>query len=270
MPFCLFPGMVRTHGVSTKDSTGQPPCSVPVSRKPAHLAVRPTYLAILPSTFCPPPPPRSFNFHSRFIHDLTLDVFSQECVYNNGRGKDMSLDMHRSGGCTHLAESRPPGHAAGEWQQRAAAAMPPCIPRRTLRPLPLAPAVHNNLWSNIDVGEGTRPFASSGQTVRGAHAAANNTWCAAGMPRHAAGGRCCTFASLAHAVALLKCRAWLYRLRLVHSLTWCTRHWVRLSRFSLCHRRRPPPSPTIPAATCRWNIYSSARAELSLPDCDFG
>ncbi|KAL4433787.1 hypothetical protein ABPG75_000228 [Micractinium tetrahymenae] len=75
----------------------------------------------------------NFNFHSRFIHDLTLDVFSQECVYNNGRGKDMSLDMHRS-------------------------------------------AIHNNLWSNIDVGEGTRPFSSSGQTVRGAHAAANNTW----------------------------------------------------------------------------------------------
>lgn len=74
-----------------------------------------------------------FDFRSRFVHDLTLDVFSQECVYNNGKGVDMSLDMHRS-------------------------------------------AVHNNLLSNIDVGAGTRPFSSSGQVIRGAHAAANNTW----------------------------------------------------------------------------------------------
>jgi hypothetical protein len=31
-------------------------------------------------------------------------------------------------------------------------------------------AVHNNLWSNIDVGLGTRAFLSSGDSGRGAHA----------------------------------------------------------------------------------------------------
>jgi hypothetical protein len=30
--------------------------------------------------------------------------------------------------------------------------------------------VHNNLWANIDVGLGTRPFQSSGDTQRGSHA----------------------------------------------------------------------------------------------------
>jgi len=45
-----------------------------------------------------PPTHRRFTFYSRFIHDLTMDVFDQECVYSNGRGVDMSLDMHRSGG----------------------------------------------------------------------------------------------------------------------------------------------------------------------------
>ncbi|EFN53345.1 hypothetical protein CHLNCDRAFT_137073 [Chlorella variabilis] len=73
------------------------------------------------------------TFKGRFIHDLTLDVWSQECAYTNSRGVDMSMDMHRGG-------------------------------------------VHNNLWSNIDVGLGSRTFQSSGAASKGAHAAANNTW----------------------------------------------------------------------------------------------
>lgn len=36
--------------------------------------------------------------------------------------------------------------------------------------LPLPAGVHNNLWANIDVGLGTRPFQSSGDTQRGSHA----------------------------------------------------------------------------------------------------
>lgn len=35
---------------------------------------------------------------------------------------------------------------------------------------------HHNLWTNLDVGKGTRPFASSGNASRGAHAARLNTW----------------------------------------------------------------------------------------------
>lgn len=35
---------------------------------------------------------------------------------------------------------------------------------------------HHNLWSNLDLGKGSRPYASSGSAVRGAHAARLNTW----------------------------------------------------------------------------------------------
>ncbi len=35
---------------------------------------------------------------------------------------------------------------------------------------------HHNLWTNLDVGQGSRPFASSGNASRGAHAARLNTW----------------------------------------------------------------------------------------------
>lgn len=73
------------------------------------------------------------NVSTTFIHDLTIDVWAQECVIKNSQGLDLNLDMHR-GGC------------------------------------------HNNLWSNLHLGKGTRPFSSSGSAMRGAHAAANNTW----------------------------------------------------------------------------------------------
>lgn len=36
--------------------------------------------------------------------------------------------------------------------------------------------VHHNLWTNLDVGKGTRPFYSGGNESRGAHAARLNTW----------------------------------------------------------------------------------------------
>ncbi|KAL4458884.1 hypothetical protein ABPG75_013749 [Micractinium tetrahymenae] len=75
----------------------------------------------------------SLNFKTQFIHDLTFDVFAQECAFTNITGVDINLDMHRSGN-------------------------------------------HNNLFSNIVLGAGLRPFDSSGDAGRGAHAAANNTW----------------------------------------------------------------------------------------------
>ncbi|KAL4427839.1 hypothetical protein ABPG75_001928 [Micractinium tetrahymenae] len=73
------------------------------------------------------------NFSTMFIHDLTMDVWAEECVFKNSRGIDLNMDMHRGG-------------------------------------------PHNNLWSNLDLGKGLRAFASSGSSIRGAHAAANNTW----------------------------------------------------------------------------------------------
>ncbi|KAL4423187.1 hypothetical protein ABPG77_000320 [Micractinium sp. CCAP 211/92] len=75
----------------------------------------------------------SLVFKTQFIHDLTFDVFAQECAFTNITGVDINLDMHRS--CNH-----------------------------------------NNLFSNIVLGAGSRPFDSSGDAGRGAHAAANNTW----------------------------------------------------------------------------------------------
>lgn len=75
----------------------------------------------------------SLDFKTQFIHDLTFDVFAQECAFTNITGVNINLDMHRS--CNH-----------------------------------------NNLFSNIVLGAGSRPFDSSGDAGRGAHAAANNTW----------------------------------------------------------------------------------------------
>ncbi|PSC76403.1 Zinc finger CCCH domain-containing 64 [Micractinium conductrix] len=75
----------------------------------------------------------NITVRTEFIHDLTLDVWAQECAFTNVKGINTNLDMHRGG-------------------------------------------VHNNLWSNIELGRGTRPFASSGDSSRGAHAASNNTY----------------------------------------------------------------------------------------------
>lgn len=49
----------------------------------------------------------------------------------------------------------------------------PCLSDRPAR---LCAGPHHNLWTNLDVGKGTRPFASSGNASRGAHAARLNTW----------------------------------------------------------------------------------------------
>ena len=63
-------------------------------------------------------------------------------------------------GCLHHAATCPPTTAHAPRTHAA-----PCLY------LPLLHAgVHNNLWSNIELGRGTRPFASSGDSSRGAHA----------------------------------------------------------------------------------------------------
>lgn len=65
--------------------------------------------------------------HGSFQHDITLDVYAQECVVSNGSGLSLTMDMHRGG-------------------------------------------IFNNLWTNIDLGLGSRPLQSGGSAVRGAHA----------------------------------------------------------------------------------------------------
>lgn len=81
----------------------------------------------LPSWPGPAPCPRRFTVHGRFQHDITLDVYAQECVVSSGSGQSLAMDMHRGG-------------------------------------------VVNNLWTNLDLGLGSRPFESGGGTSRGAHA----------------------------------------------------------------------------------------------------
>lgn len=41
--------------------------------------------------------PGRATFNTMFIHDLTLDVWAQECVFKNSRGLDLNTDMHRGG-----------------------------------------------------------------------------------------------------------------------------------------------------------------------------
>ena len=42
----------------------------------------------------------SFNIKDyRFYHDLSLAIFSESCVFSNGRGFDVNIDSHRGGAC---------------------------------------------------------------------------------------------------------------------------------------------------------------------------
>ncbi len=43
------------------------------------------------------PCPRSFNINYRWFHDLSLAIFSELCVYANGRAADINIDSHRGG-----------------------------------------------------------------------------------------------------------------------------------------------------------------------------
>ncbi|KAL4435853.1 hypothetical protein ABPG77_000615 [Micractinium sp. CCAP 211/92] len=38
-----------------------------------------------------------FAVHGSFQHDITLDVYAQECVVSNGSGLSLTMDMHRGG-----------------------------------------------------------------------------------------------------------------------------------------------------------------------------
>lgn len=41
---------------------------------------------------------RSFTISNfRWYHDLSLAIFSESCVYSNGRGVDINIDSHRGG-----------------------------------------------------------------------------------------------------------------------------------------------------------------------------
>lgn len=75
----------------------------------------------------------NFDFQTRFFHDVTVTAFAAGNVFENGKGIDLSLDLHRR-------------------------------------------APYENLFSNIDAGEGTRLWKSGGGLKLGKHAAARNTF----------------------------------------------------------------------------------------------
>jgi hypothetical protein len=51
-----------------------------------------------PSTFRPSTRRlRSFTINFRWFHDLSLAIFSELCVYANGRAQDINIDSHRGG-----------------------------------------------------------------------------------------------------------------------------------------------------------------------------
>lgn len=42
-------------------------------------------------------PANRFVINFRWFHDLSLAIFSESCVYANGRGTDVNIDSHRGG-----------------------------------------------------------------------------------------------------------------------------------------------------------------------------
>ena len=90
-------------------------------------------------------------------------AFDQAClatvqVYQNGKGYDIDIDCHRGGACQ---------------LQNATLCLHACYLQRALPNSPrvcaLVAGVNNNLFTNINIGLGTRPFNSGGNTDRGAN-----------------------------------------------------------------------------------------------------
>lgn len=75
----------------------------------------------------------NFSFGKEFLHDLSIEWYTQGNVISDGVGVDLNLDHHRG-------------------------------------------APSGNLFTNLHLGKGTRPFASSGAHGRGAHSGAYNMY----------------------------------------------------------------------------------------------
>ena len=105
-----------------------------------------------------PPPP----CHSLFAR------YALQTVYANGSGADIAIDGHRAGaprgrGCCAPCLLRP-------WPMCGRQRHPRPSPRPRPPPPP-CPCAGNmaNLFTNLNMGLGTRPFASGGAGTRGAH-----------------------------------------------------------------------------------------------------
>lgn len=134
------------------------------------------------------------------MHDLSLDQFAELTVYANGGGTNVNIDCHRAGepkagrgggSCGRHRWVSKVGPCEdgrelvlGGWgtrcggEERGVGSRQALPPRPTSAP-PRSSALagsHSNLFSNINFGAGTRPFASGGAGGRGAHSGANNTF----------------------------------------------------------------------------------------------
>lgn len=109
------------------------------------------------------PPCHSFDIQWKWYHDLSVDSMSEHTVYASGKGVDINIDCHRAG-------ERLRGAAAAEVVHSS-----PCCTCLSRPPL-LPAAVHNNLFSQLDTGLGSRTFNSGGAKDRGAYSGANTTW----------------------------------------------------------------------------------------------
>ena len=75
----------------------------------------------------------NFTIGKEFLHDLSIEWFTQGNVFSDGSGIDVNLDHHRG-------------------------------------------AAFGNLFTNLHLGKGSRPFASSGAHGRGPHSGGFNTY----------------------------------------------------------------------------------------------
>lgn len=136
-------------------------------------------------------PPCSFIFRSRFVHDLTLDVFSQ-VGWGAAAGAEVdgssTIALHRLECILHPGPAFPVRRSAciteggartsawtctarvSSWFALAAVPSVCCMLKLMPPQHPPSAAVHNNLLANVNVGAATRPFLSSGAAPRGAHA----------------------------------------------------------------------------------------------------
>lgn len=93
-------------------------------------------------------------------------------VYSSGKGVDINIDCHRAGGLCLVWM----GGRQAVWK----VSIVTCLGRLCAYPaqqatpasLLLSAAVHNNLFTDIDLGLGTRPFQSGGAKDRGAQSGA--------------------------------------------------------------------------------------------------
>lgn len=109
------------------------------------------------------------------MHDLSVDGFSERCVFARGRGINLNIDCHRGGKPGHACAAAvplvaPPVQAAGA--PVVASDLAPLVPAShpdpyNVSPMPAGP--HSHLFSNLDHGFGARPFQSGGDSGRGAH-----------------------------------------------------------------------------------------------------